>query len=151
MAFYQVKYSQVLPASMEEVWKFIASPTNLKHITPPSMGFEVLTKDLPEKMHAGMIIAYNVRPLFGINTPWVTEITRVEDGVYFVDEQRMGPYKMWHHQHRISPVKEGVLMEDTITYIPPFGFIGAIANKLIIESKLKEIFEYRRKKLEERF
>ena len=90
-----------------------------------------------------MIITYKVSPLLGIRMNWMTEITQVKEMDYFIDEQRVGPYKMWHHQHKLIPDNKGVKMVDLITYIPPFGLIGAIANTLIIENKLKEIFDYR--------
>lgn len=151
MAVYTLKQKQYVPASMDEVWNFISSPKNLKHITPEYMGFDILTPDLPEKMYPGMMITYRVSPLPGFKTIWVTEITHVTSGKYFVDEQRVGPYKMWHHQHHIEPVDNGVLMTDIVTYQPPLGFLGAIANHLIIRNKLSEIFSYRTVKLEERF
>ena len=151
MAFYQFKRTQHIYASLDEAWAFISNPGNLKEITPPSMGFEVTSEQADEKMYPGMIITYFVRPLLGIKMRWVTEITHVKDKEYFVDEQRLGPYTMWHHQHRLIPVADGVLMEDIVSYIPPFGFIGAIANSLIIRSKLEEIFEFRKRILEEKF
>ncbi len=98
-----------------------------------------------------MIIAYQVSPLMGIKTTWVTEITQVQDLRYFVDEQRVGPYRMWHHQHLIETAEGGILMTDIIDYQPPMGFLGAIANKLVICEKLEEIFTFRTKKLEEFF
>ncbi len=98
-----------------------------------------------------MIITYVVRPVLNIPTNWVTEITHVKEGEFFVDEQRMGPYTLWHHQHKIEPIDGGVLMTDIVTYIPPFGFIGAIANKLFIRNKLKEIFSFRTKAVEDIF
>ena len=115
------------------------------------MGFDVITSDLPEKMYPGMIIAYHVRPLLGIKTTWVTEITHVTDLKYFVDEQRFGPYTIWHHQHLIEPVEGGVLMTDIIDYQPPLGILGAIANQLIIRKKIEEIFAFRKIRLEEYF
>ncbi len=136
---------------MYEVWQFISSPANLKHITPDYMGFDIMTPNLPEKMYPGMIITYKVSPLMGIKTTWVTEITHVQEGVYFVDEQRVGPYRLWHHQHRIEPVSVGVRMTDIVHYQPPFGFLGAIANRVIIRKKLNEIFSYRTARLEETF
>lgn len=151
MAHFQLKQSQKIPASMEEVWDFISSPKNLKEITPDYMGFDITSEDLPEKMHPGMIISYKVSPLFGIKTTWVTEITQVRDLEYFVDEQRIGPYRIWHHQHFIEPIERGVLMKDIVTYEPPFGFLGRIANSVIIRKKLKEIFDYRTKAVEEKF
>jgi ligand-binding SRPBCC domain-containing protein len=151
MAFYELVKKQIVPASIEEVWDFISSPSNLKEITPDYMGFDVTTEDLPEKMYPGMIISYRVRPLLGIPMTWITEITHVMDKRYFVDEQRVGPYSIWHHQHFIEAVENGVLMTDIISYKPPLGFIGSIANALFIRRQLEGIFAYREKVLKKRF
>lgn len=151
MGFYQFKRELRVKANIDEVWDFISSPRNLKEITPDYMGFDITTEDLPEKMYPGMIISYMVTPLFGIKTPWVTEITHVKDKSYFVDEQRVGPYKIWHHEHFIEPFEEGVLMKDIVSYKPPFGFLGSIANRLIINKKLDEIFNYRTKVIQEKY
>ena len=151
MAFYQFKREQKVNASLDEIWDFISSPSNLKEITPDYMGFDITSAGLTEKMYEGMIISYQVSPLFGIKTTWVTEITHVRDRNYFVDEQRVGPYSLWHHQHHIEEIEGGVLMKDIVSYEPPFGFLGAIANTLIIENKLNEIFNYRTLALERKF
>ena len=151
MAFYQLKTEQRIPASLDEIWDFISSPANLQKITPPGMGFEITSGDLPDKMYEGMIISYRVRPLLGIPTTWVTEITHVREGEYFVDEQRVGPYSVWHHEHHVEAIEGGVLMRDIVSYSPPLGFLGAIANALVIKKKLREIFSYREKAMEERF
>jgi len=151
MAYFQIIEKQRVPASMEEVWDFISSPANLKEITPAYMGFDITTKNLPEKMYPGMIIGYKVSPMFGLKLGWLTEITHVDHLHRFVDEQRMGPYKMWHHQHTIKEIEGGVEMEDIVTYQPPFGFLGTIANSLFIKKQLKEIFDYRFKAVEEKF
>ena len=143
MAFYQFSVEQHVDAGIDEVWEFISSPSNLKKITPKKMGFKISSKDQKVKMYPGMIITYKVSPILGIEMNWMTEITQVKKMDYFIDEQRVGPYKMWHHEHKLIPQKKGVKMLDLITYIPPLGFIGAIANTLIIKSKLKEIFDYR--------
>ena len=138
MAFYQFRSEQKINTSIDEIWDFISSPTNLKEITPDYMGFDIMnTRQLSEKMYEGMIIGYKVSPLLGIKTTWVTEITHIRDKEFFIDEQRIGPYAMWHHQHLIRPIENGVLMTDIVSYQPPFGVIGAIANKLVIQSKLK--------------
>lgn len=115
------------------------------------MGFEILSPDLPEKMYPGVFIKYNVRPLFGIKMTWVTEITHVQEPDYFVDEQRIGPYGIWHHEHHLFDIDGGVLMKDKIYYQPPLGWLGDLANGLIIKGKLNEIFEFRRKALIEIF
>jgi ligand-binding SRPBCC domain-containing protein len=151
MGFYQFKREQKVNSTLEEVWDFISSPRNLKEITPDYMGFDITTENLPEKMYPGMIISYTVTPLLGIKTTWVTEITQVKDKVYFVDEQRVGPYTIWHHEHFIEPIEGGVLMKDIVSYKPPFGFLGSIANTLVIKKKLNEIFNYRTKALDERY
>lgn len=151
MGFYQLKTKQVIPASVDEAWDFISSPRNLKEITPPYMGFDIVSDGLPEKMYPGMIIAYKVRPLLGIPVTWVTEITHVVEKQMFVDVQRVGPYALWHHQHMIEPCEEGVLMTDIVSYRPPFGFLGSLANALMIRKKLSEIFHFRKQALEKRF
>jgi ligand-binding SRPBCC domain-containing protein len=151
MAFYQFRQEQLIPASIDEVWDFISSPANLKEITPDYMGFDITSGDLPETMYEGMIISYKVAPVLGIKTTWVTEITHIRDKEYFVDEQRVGPYALWHHQHFIEPQNEGVLMKDIVSYAPPFGILGAIANTLMIRKKLKEIFDYRTIAIERKF
>ena len=151
MAFYQFQREQILHTSIEELWDFISSPQNLKKITPDYMGFDICSKDLPEKIYEGMIISYIVKPLFGIETNWVTEITHIKENEYFVDEQRVGPYSMWHHQHIIKQQGDKVLMKDIISYKPPFGFLGSLANELMIKNKLNEIFDYRTTILEKIF
>jgi ligand-binding SRPBCC domain-containing protein len=151
MPFYQFTRTQKLPVSINEIWDFISSPLNLKDITPEHMGFDVTSKNGQDKMYPGMIITYKVSPLFGIMLNWVTEITHVKDFEFFVDEQRIGPYKLWHHQHLIEPIEGGILMTDIVTYQPPLGLLGAIANTIIIKSQLRDIFDYREKMLENRF
>ncbi|GAB3658089.1 SRPBCC family protein [Echinicola sediminis] len=152
MPHYQLFSEQKIPASLEEVWEFISSPANLKVITPDHMGFDITSPNLPEKMYPGMIISYKVSPLLGIKMTWVTEITQVKEMEFFVDEQRVGPYSLWHHQHRLTPLQEGgVLMEDIVTYQPPFGPLGMIANAVFIRRQLQKIFDYRFKAVEEMF
>ena len=151
MPVYNLHQTLTIPSTIDKVWDFISAPGNLKKITPEYMGFDVTTKNLPEKMYPGMIIGYKVSPFLGIKMTWVTEITQVSELKYFVDEQRVGPYKMWHHQHFIEPVEGGVLMTDIVDYQPPLGFLGAIANQLVIKSQLNEIFSYRTRQLEAYF
>jgi ligand-binding SRPBCC domain-containing protein len=151
MPFYQFEQSQKIPSNIDAVWDFISSPENLKEITPQYLGFEVTNNGGSLKMYPGMIITYKVSPLFGIKLNWMTEITQVKDKEYFVDEQRVGPYNLWHHQHKLEVIAGGVLMKDIVTYQPPFGFLGAIANTFIIKNKLKEIFDYRTIAVENKF
>ncbi len=151
MGFYQYKREQKINAPLDEIWDFISSPRNLKKITPEYMGFTITTKDLPDKMYPGMMISYIVTPLLGLKTTWVTEITQVKHLAYFIDEQRIGPYTIWHHEHFIEPIEGGVLMKDIVSYKPPMGFLGNIANSLIIKKKLNEIFDYRTKAIEKRY
>ena len=145
MGFYQFYASQKIPSNLDEVWEFISSPANLKKITPEHMGFDIITPDLPDKMYPGMIIAYKVSPVLGIKMTWVTEITHVQEKSYFVDEQRIGPYSMWHHEHKIEAIEGGVLMSDIISYSPPLGILGKLSNSLFIRKQLKQIFDFREK------
>lgn len=151
MAYYQLIKKQNIPASIDEIWDFISSPSNLKEITPKHMGFEVTGNTGKGQMYPGMIITYKVSPLLGIKLDWVTEITHVMDKEYFVDEQRIGPYTMWHHEHKIEPIAGGIMMTDIVTYQPPMGILGAIANTLFIKKQLEEIFGYRTVALENIF
>lgn len=151
MGFYQFKKTQKLNTNIDEVWEFISSPKNLKEITPESMGFEIISKDLPDIMQPGMLIAYHVKLIMGIKTKWVTEITQVREKEYFIDEQRVGPYTLWHHQHFIEVIKNGVLMTDIVSYKPPLSLLGNIANGLFIKKKLNQIFEFRKEALERKY
>lgn len=151
MGFYQLHKTQKIPATIDQVWEFISSPGNLKKITPAYMGFNITSKQLSEKMYPGMIISYKVSPVLGIKMTWVTEITQVKEMEYFVDEQRVGPYSLWHHEHKIEPIDGGVLMTDIVSYKPPLGFLGSLANTLLFKKQLKEIFNFRKQALEEIF
>lgn len=151
MPLYTLETEQKIPAQLDRVWDFISSPKNLKIITPDYMGFDITSNNLPEKMYAGMIISYKVSPAFGIKMNWVTEISQVKDFEFFIDEQRIGPYKFWHHQHILQKIDGGVLMKDIVNYQPPFGLLGSAANSLFIKNRLNEIFEYRKKKVDEIF
>ena len=146
MKIYQFDAKQNLPISLDEAWKLLSDPKNLKKITPEYMGFKILSgADRP--IFAGQIIQYIVTPVLNIPTKWVTEITHVADKHYFVDEQRFGPYAMWHHAHFIKEIEGGVEMEDIINYKIPLGIIGQMVHPFLVKPKLEEIFEYRRKKL----
>jgi len=147
MGVYQFRREQFFNQPIEKLWTFISNPKNLKEITPDYMGFDITSQDIPDEMYEGMIISYRVSPLLGIKTTWVTEITQVKNNKYFVDEQRVGPYKLWHHQHFLEKKDHGTLMSDIVTYQPPLGLIGSIANKILIKQKLEEIFNYRNKSL----
>jgi len=151
MSIYHLFFEQKLPQPVDAVWNFMANPRNLPLITPPDLGLEITSRDLPEKIHPGLIISYTVKPLFGIKTIWLTEIKHLKEQEYFVDEQRAGPYKLWHHLHKLTQYKDYVLMSDTVTYKPPYGYLGNAVNSLFIKKRLKEIFEFRRETLEEKF
>ncbi len=151
MAVYTIHEVQLIPASKEIVWDFLSTADNLKNITPPFLGMQIISKSQTKKVYPGMIIRYKLSPLLGIKLSWVTEITQVKDLEYFVDEQRVGPYALWHHEHHMKEQDGGILMTDIVTYAPPFGFLGRIAHFLFIKRQLKAIFDYRRKKLEEIF
>jgi ligand-binding SRPBCC domain-containing protein len=153
MAVFSIKYTQTLPISMEQAWDFFSSPSNLKVITPPYMGFEVTSDPdfSTRKMYAGQVFTYTVRPVLGIPLFWMTEITHVEKGRFFVDEQRVGPYRMWHHQHHFKEVPGGVEMTDLVHYRLPLGWLGSFAQHIFVKKKLEEIFGYRKRKLEELF
>lgn len=148
---YSLKTVQIIPTSLDEAWEFFSNPANLKHITPAHLGFKIRSKHHGERMYAGQIIEYTVKPLLGIPLYWMTEITHVQDKQYFIDEQRYGPYSMWHHQHHFMQVEGGVEMTDIVHYKMPLWFLGDLAQTIMVKKQLKEIFDYRYKIVEERF
>ena len=137
---------QKLPITKEVAWDFLSDPRNLKVITPGFMGFEIQS-GADRSIFPGQIIQYTVKPLLGIKINWVTEITHVIDKHYFVDEQRYGPYALWHHKHFIKEIPGGVEMEDIIDYKIPMGLLGQLIHPYLVKPKLDAIFEYRRQKL----
>lgn len=141
---------QRLPITIEEAWDFFSSPKNLKVITPPYMGFNIKSGG-ESPMYAGMLIKYTVTPLFAIPMKWVTEITHVEDKKFFVDEQRVGPYAIWHHQHHFKAIPNGVEMTDIVNYKLPLGILGEWIEPFLVKRKVEEIFEYRNVKMLELF
>ncbi|MDB5018015.1 MAG: hypothetical protein JWQ84_2847 [Mucilaginibacter sp.] len=152
MKTYLLKTEQTIPVSLADAWDFFSSPLNLAKITPKEMTF-VVTSDFnrDEKIYAGMIITYKVSPVFGIKMNWMTEITHVKDSEYFVDEQRFGPYALWHHQHHFKAIKGGVLMTDILNYAIPYGIIGRLGNAVLVDKQIKKIFSYREKAIKELF
>lgn len=150
MKIFTKKSTQNLPITIDKAWEFLSDPKNLKLITPEYMGF-IIESGADRPMFPGQIIQYIVTPVLGIKTKWVTEITHVQDKKYFVDEQRFGPYSLWHHKHFLKEIQGGVEMEDIIDYKIPLGILGQMVHPFLVKPKLDEIFEYRRKKLIELF
>ena len=146
----QIFKKQLINSDLDTVWNFMSSPNNLSKITPSKMNFKI-TSTNNTKMYQGMIITYKVSPLLGIPLNWMTEITHVKEKQFFVDEQRMGPYKIWHHEHLFIEKNNGVLMVDIISYKLPFGILGRLVNYLFIKNQLSTIFNYRFNKMNDFF
>jgi ligand-binding SRPBCC domain-containing protein len=151
MAFHAFKQVQFLPLTLTQAWDFFSNPANLAQITPPEMQFVVTSKYHGPRMYAGQIITYRVSPLPLLRLSWMTEITQVKEGEYFIDEQRFGPYDLWHHQHHFKEVEGGVEMTDIVHYKLPWYMGGSLSNALFVRKKLEGIFDFRRKKVEELF
>ena len=147
---HQLIRKQFVKTDLNTCWDFFSSPSNLKVITPDYMGFDVKT-EVPEKMYEGLIISYTVKPLLGIPMEWVTEITHINEKSFFVDEQRIGPYKMWHHEHHFKEIDGGVEMTDIVSYVIPFGILGKLVQPILVQPKLEEIFAYRFKVVDNLF
>lgn len=150
LLMYTLERLQKLPVSLEEAWNFFQNPANLATITPDYMGFDILS-EVPDQMYPGLFIHYKVSPLLGIKMNWTTEITHVNAPHYFVDEQRVGPYAIWHHEHHFKEIDGGVEMLDRVSYKVPLGVLGKIAHPIVVKGKLQEIFDYRVAKVEELF
>jgi ligand-binding SRPBCC domain-containing protein len=152
MKTYFFTFEQKLPIPLVEAWDFFSSPLNLAKITPPQMKFKVTSTHLADtKIYPGMIITYKVSPVLGIKMNWMTEITQVKEGEYFVDEQRIGPYALWHHEHHFKAIKGGVLMTDMLHYAIPYGIIGRLGNTLLVDKEVRKIFTYREKAVNDLF
>lgn len=165
MAVFSLISTQNIPGTPDKIWSFFADPANLPMITPPYMQFRILpppgaASSVPQinagqipasQIYAGQIIEYKLRPLPWLSTYWMTEITQVREGQYFVDEQRHGPYRLWHHQHHFKPIQNGVEMTDIVHYAIPYGIIGDFANALFVRKQLQEIFQYRYRQVESIF
>lgn len=147
---YQYISTQKLNISKDKAWEFLSNPKNLKDITPPYMGFNIISGH-ERKMYQGQIIQYILTPVLKIPFRWVTEITHVVEGEYFVDEQRFGPFVFWHHKHFIQLSENGVVMKDIVDYKLPFGVIGKLVHFLFIKKRVNQIFDFRKKKLERLF
>lgn len=150
MKIHCVEVDQFVPITLAECWDFFSQPKNLKTITPDHMGFNIIN-GTAERMYPGQIIEYRVSPLLNIPLQWVTEITQVKEHELFVDNQMVGPYKLWHHKHFFKEVEGGVMMKDIVHYALPFGFLGSIANALFVKKQVQGIFDYRRKKIQTLF
>ncbi len=149
-AIHIINTKQELPISLDEAWEFFSTPVNLEKLTPNNLRFKILTCS-HETMEVGQIISYKIRLMPFVWIHWVTEITRVENKHFFIDDQRSGPYKIWHHRHTFTETKNGVLMEDQVHYLLPFGIIGKIVHTLAVKAQLKNIFDYRKQVLAEIF
>jgi ligand-binding SRPBCC domain-containing protein len=148
---YRLQYEQVLNTSMENAWTFFSRAENLEKITPSYMRFDVTSPETGKPVYAGQIITYVIRPVLGIPLNWMTEITHVVEGKYFIDEQRKGPYGLWHHQHHFEMVPEGVKMTDIVHYSLPLGILGRIAHALFVQRQLRDIFAFRKSAVEQLF
>ena len=142
MKIYKLEHKQILQITKMECWIFFSDPKNLQKITPPDMDFEIKS-ELSPAMYEGQIIIYQIKLLPGVKINWVTEITHVVEGNYFVDEQRFGPYKFWHHQHMFKEVENGMEVQDIVHYAIPLGILGRLSNTLFIRARLNKIFQYR--------
>ena len=143
--------TQCLPVTVEDAWTFFSSARNLDKITPPGMGFQIVSELTERPIYEGMEIEYVIKALLGIKMKWVTEIRDVRPPFLFKDTQLKGPYSLWEHTHRFEPIKGGVKMTDKVKYSLPLGWIGIIAHELAVKNKLKEIFDFRASTLEQLF
>lgn len=147
---HRLLYKQIIPDKIDKVWDFFSKPKNLNLITPKDLNFEFLFGG-EDPMFEGQLIGYRIQIMPLVKTHWLTEITHIVEGRYFVDEQKIGPYRLWYHEHIFEPTEEGVWMTDSVTYALPFGPFGEIVHTLYVYAKLKYIFDYRKNKIEEIF
>ena len=150
-AIHSLKSIQRLPVSMERAWDFFSDPRNLQALTPSSLNLKPTNEVWGDEVYAGQVMTYTVKPLLGIPLEWMTVITQVERNKFFIDEQRKGPYRLWHHQHHFKPIEGGVEMTDLVHYRLPMGIIGQILHQPLVRKKLEEIFLYRYSRIQDLF
>lgn len=150
MKLYRLKRVQHIPVSVDEAWRFFAHPSNLPLITPPWLEFRIKGY-VPDKMYAGMLIAYHHKPFLGLPVTWISEISHIREPDFFVDEQRYGPYRFWRHQHFFETTTNGTEMTDLVHYGLKFGTLGRLIHRLTVRPKLENIFDYRRQRIERIF
>ena len=150
MKMYKLENRLLLPISIEEAWAFLANPAQLENITSDDLSFRVLDS-LPDEMVEGMLVRYQIRPFPLIRLNWVAEITYIDEGFRFIDEQRFGPFRFWHHEHQDIEVENGIEMKDTVHYVMPFSIIGRIVHRLLIRNMLENIFDYRNEEIRSMF
>lgn len=143
MGVHRLSREQQIPAPPEAVWAYFSHADNLQAITPEYMNFRVTSGELPDEIYPGMVITYKVSPLLGIPLFWMTEITHVVPGRLFVDEQRRGPFSMWHHEHHFEARDGGTLMRDIVHYEVPLGPLGEVARMLFVQRQVESIFTHR--------
>ncbi|MEM0992585.1 MAG: SRPBCC family protein [Bacteroidota bacterium] len=144
-------WQQFIPRPLDEIWNFFSRPENLNKMTPKGVSFEILSDLEGIEMYEGMVILYKISPIGNIKMNWMTEITHIKEGKYFVDEQRFGPYALWHHEHHFEEQADGILMTDMLHYKVPYGIIGSIADAVFVDRKVEEIFGFRKEAVEEIF
>jgi len=143
MPVYRLDRTQLVSLTIEDCWAFFSNPRNLEKITPPAMNF-IIRSELPPEIYPGLMIEYTVSPLLGVPMTWVTEILQVNTPHYFADEQRVGPYRLWRHEHFFRATPEGKTeVRDLVTYAPPLGPLGGLLNRFLIRPRLERIFDYR--------
>jgi ligand-binding SRPBCC domain-containing protein len=147
MATHTLHRSQLIRRDLKDVFSFFEDPSNLAKITPPKMGFQILTPS-PIKMQRGTLIDYVVH-IMGLPLRWTSLITEYDPPYKFVDEQLKGPYSFWHHTHLFKQVPEGTLIEDIVQYRVPMGPLGVWLEPFLVRPQLNAIFNYRQKVISE--
>lgn len=152
MAIHRLEKRQIIKATTEQCWAFFSNPRNLAEITPRSLDFRVVTPDLPSVIYRGLMIEYRVRPVAGIPLTWLSEITRVEQGKCFIDEQRVGPYRVWHHEHHFHPLDGGCIeVRDLLHYVLPFQWADFLFHPWLVRPQLDKIFSHREQAVAKKF
>ena len=150
MKVHSLSQEQTIPIPINQAWEFFSSPRNLEAMTPPEMGFRIVS--LPsEILYEGEIIEYSVKVLPGVWIPWVSEIKALRKGESFVDDQISGPFKFWHHRHSFEETSGGTIVKDLIHYSVGFSIFGEVARALVVKNQLAKMFEHRRLILDEKF
>ena len=148
---YTLYAKQTVNKEVGVLWDFFRKPRNLNKLTPEDVHFEIKSGK-SDDFYEGKIISYKIKPFKLLALNWVTEISQVKEGSYFIDNQVSGPYKMWHHEHHFKSNADGTTeIIDKVKYKVPFYILGRLMHKVFIRNKLLSIFNFRQKKINDLF
>lgn len=142
MRIYRIYRRQELQMSIEHAWQFFSSPHNLNQITPSFFSVDI-TSPVPDDIYEGLMISYRMKAVLGIPMAWLSEVSHCEKPKRFIYQQRVGPFHFWSHEVSFTSNGEHTVLEDIVFYSMRWSWLGYLLHVLVIDNKLKRIFDVR--------